>query len=76
MRGQLPKLLSLEQKEKDDLVLKYEEKFMNPYFAAARGYVDEVILPEETRERIISALDALKNKEVHTPQKKHGNIPL
>lgn len=64
------------QKEKDDLVLKYEEKFMNPYFAAARGYVDEVILPEETRERIISALDALKNKEVHTPQKKHGNIPL
>ena len=64
------------QKEKDDLVLKYEEKFMNPYCAAARGYVDEVILPEETRERIISALDALKNKEVHTPQKKHGNIPL
>ncbi len=54
----------------------YEERFLNPYVAASRGYVNEVIKPEETRERLLKALRALKNKSVETPHKKHGNIPL
>ncbi|NBJ91366.1 acyl-CoA carboxylase subunit beta [Parablautia muri] len=54
----------------------YKEKYLNPYFAASLGMVDEVILPEETREKIIQAFDALKNKEIKVYSKKHGNIPL
>ena len=54
----------------------YREKFANPYIAAARGYVDDVIDPRETRERLISALDMLRNKRDKNPPKKHGNIPL
>ena len=54
----------------------YEDRFLNPYVAAARGYVDEVIRPEETRERILSALKALKHKKAPVIGKKHGNIPL
>ena len=54
----------------------YEKKFLNPYFAAEHGFVDEVIHPEETRERMLAALDMLENKEVVRPYKKHGNIPL
>ncbi|MDE0730937.1 MAG: acyl-CoA carboxylase subunit beta [Longimicrobiales bacterium] len=54
----------------------YRETFANPYIAAARGYVDDVIDPRETRERLISALDMLQNKRDHNPPKKHGNIPL
>ena len=54
----------------------YNEKFMNPYVAAAHGYVDEVILPEETRRKIVSAFDMLKEKKKALPKKKHGNIPL
>jgi acetyl-CoA carboxylase carboxyltransferase component len=54
----------------------YEERFLNPYVAAARGYVNEVIKPEETRAAIIKALKGLKNKQVEGPKKKHGNIPL
>jgi len=54
----------------------YREKFANPYIAAARGYVDDVIDPRETRERLISALDMLQNKRDKNPPKKHGNIPL
>lgn len=54
----------------------YEERFLNPYVAAARGYVNEVIKPEETRDALIKALHGLKNKKVDTPRKKHGNIPL
>lgn len=55
---------------------KYKEKYLNPYFAASLGMVDEVILPEETREKIICAFDALKDKKVNGYNKKHGNIPL
>jgi propionyl-CoA carboxylase beta chain len=58
------------------LVDEYQEKFANPYIAAARGYVDEVIEPRHTREKIIVALDMLKNKRDTNPPKKHGNIPL
>ena len=54
----------------------YREEFTNPYIAAARGYVDDVIDPRETRERLISALDMLQNKRDQNPPKKHGNIPL
>jgi propionyl-CoA carboxylase beta chain len=54
----------------------YIDKFSNPYRAAALGYIDAVIKPEETRPRIIEALATLENKRVQRPQKKHGNIPL
>ena len=54
----------------------YEEKFNNPYVAAGLGYVDDVIEPATTRQRIISALDMLSTKRESLPAKKHGNIPL
>lgn len=54
----------------------YTEKFANPYRAAARGYVDEVILPENTRMKLIRAFRMLENKADSLPKKKHGNIPL
>ncbi|MFQ5536897.1 MAG: acyl-CoA carboxylase subunit beta [Gemmatimonadota bacterium] len=54
----------------------YREKFAHPYVAAARGYVDDVIDPRETRPRLVSALDMLSNKRDANPLKKHGNIPL
>jgi propionyl-CoA carboxylase beta chain len=54
----------------------YAEAFANPYRAAHRGYVDEVILPEETRQRLIRAYAMLENKAVKLPRKKHGNLPL
>lgn len=62
--------------EKARLIADYEEKFSNPYVAADLGLVDEVIEPSMTRKRIIDALEMLKNKRDHMPQKKHGNIPL
>jgi propionyl-CoA carboxylase beta chain len=58
------------------LVAEYETEFSNPYIAAARGYIDEVILPRETRPRLIRALEVLENKRDTNPRKKHGNIPL
>jgi propionyl-CoA carboxylase beta chain len=54
----------------------YREKFAHPYIAAARGYVDDVIDPRETRDRLISGLDLLRNKRDRNPPSKHGNIPL
>ena len=54
----------------------YEDRFLNPYVAASRGFVNEVIKPEETREKLLKVLKALKNKSVENPYKKHGNIPL
>lgn len=59
-----------------EYVKEYERSFSNPYRAAARGFVDEVILPEESRARIIAAFDMLRNKVQSRPVKKHGNIPL
>ncbi|MEW6027802.1 MAG: carboxyl transferase domain-containing protein, partial [Planctomycetota bacterium] len=58
------------------LVAEYEEKFENPYIAAERGYIDEVIEAPQTRPRLISALETLLNKREPRPPKKHGNIPL
>ena len=54
----------------------YEQKFTDPYRAAARGYVDEVIKPQDTRQKLIAAFRMLKNKVDKLPRKKHGNIPL
>lgn len=60
-------------KEKED---EYAKLFAHPYNAAARGYIDEVILPEKTREKLIRAFEMLENKVETLPRKKHGNIPL
>jgi propionyl-CoA carboxylase beta chain len=67
-----------EDKEKaiTEKVNDYTERFANPYVAAERGYVDEVILPHETRPKLIKALRFLENKVDTNPKKKHGNIPL
>jgi propionyl-CoA carboxylase beta chain len=54
----------------------YRERLANPYVAAARGYIDDVIAPHETRPRLINALEMLQNKRDTNPPKKHGNIPL
>ena len=62
--------------KREELLAEYNEKFMNPYIAAEHGYVDEVILPEETRSKIVSAFKMLETKEKSLPVKKHGNIPL
>jgi propionyl-CoA carboxylase beta chain len=62
--------------ERARLVAEYEERFANPYIAAARGYLDEVILPSETRARVAGAFAMLENKRQTVPPKKHGNIPL
>jgi propionyl-CoA carboxylase beta chain len=62
--------------ERRRLVEEYEEQFANPYVAAARGYVDDVILPSETRPRLIRALEMLADKKDTNQRKKHGNIPL
>lgn len=62
--------------ERKAKIAEYQSAMMNPYVAAARGYVDDVILPSETRKYIISAFEALQGKHVDKPHKKHGNIPL
>ncbi|HVO44100.1 MAG TPA: acyl-CoA carboxylase subunit beta [Aggregatilineales bacterium] len=62
--------------KKAELVEMYREKFANPYVAASRGYIDDVIMPSETRPRLINGLEMLKNKRDSNPAKKHGNIPL
>lgn len=54
----------------------YADLFANPYSAAERGFIDEVILPEDTRRKLIKAFAMLKDKKVDTPKRKHGNIPL
>lgn len=62
--------------KKEELLDEYNQKFMNPYIAAEHGYVDEVILPEETRRKIFDAFEMLETKKQESPIKKHGNIPL
>jgi propionyl-CoA carboxylase beta chain len=61
---------------KKELIEEYREKFANPYIAAQRGYIDDVIEPKETRPRLINALEMLQNKRDANPAKKHGNIPF
>ena len=62
--------------KKSDLVKDYEDQFANPYKAAELGYLDSVILPEETRQRLYEYLVVLKNKQLELPKRKHGNIQL
>lgn len=54
----------------------YEDRFANPFVAAERGFIDDVIMPHNTRRRVSRALETLKHKKAHVPIKKHGNIPL
>src|SRR5678815_6048619 len=58
------------------LVREFIEKFANPFVAASRGFVDEVIQPRTTRAKLIAALASCENKRDRNPPKKHGNIPL
>ena len=62
--------------DKDAKTAEYVEEFATPYKAAERGYADMIIVPSETRPRIITALNALASKREASPAKKHGNIPL
>jgi propionyl-CoA carboxylase beta chain len=58
------------------LVADYTERFANPYLAAEKGYIDEVIMPDQTRIKLMKGFKMLENKVVNMPRKKHGNIPL
>jgi propionyl-CoA carboxylase beta chain len=64
------------KKALEDKVEEFKQKFANPYIAAARGYIDDVIQPAETRKKLINALRILQTKSVTNPERKHGNIPL
>ncbi len=64
------------EETRQKLIQEYRDKFANPYVAAARGYIDDVIDPRETRPKLVKALQMLQNKETSNPPKKHGNIPL
>jgi len=64
------------QTERERLVAEYRRTFANPFKAAELGYIDEIIMPADTRPRLIGALDMLQNKREKNPPKKHGNIPL
>jgi propionyl-CoA carboxylase beta chain len=64
------------QKKRADMVADYGKKFSNPYIAASKGYIDKVIEPKETREKLISALKSIYKKREELPKRKHGNIPV
>ncbi len=64
------------QKRTDELIEEYRNKFANPYIAAERGYIDDVIEPAETRMKLVNAFQMLKTKVDENPKKKHSNIPL
>ena len=74
-RAEISKAEKPDEKKKE-LVEDYRNKFANPYVAAARGYLDDVIDPRDTRPKLIRALEMLRNKVDSLPSKKHGNIPL
>jgi propionyl-CoA carboxylase beta chain len=64
------------EKKRKELVIEYREQFANPYIAAQMGYIDDVIEPSQTRQKIISALELIITKRDRKPLRKHGNIPL
>jgi propionyl-CoA carboxylase beta chain len=64
------------QAERERLVAEYRQTFANPFKAAELGYIDEIIMPADTRAHLIRSLDMLQNKREKNPPKKHGNIPL
>ncbi len=74
-RDELAKAKDADAK-RQELVARYVERYANPYVAAARGYVDDIIEPHETRPRLIAALRSLAGKRDANPRRKHGNIPL
>jgi acetyl-CoA/propionyl-CoA carboxylase carboxyl transferase subunit len=61
---------------REELIAEYRDQFANPYVAADRGYVDDVIEPRDTRPRLIADLETLRSKRTSGPDRKHGNIPL
>ena len=65
-----------DEKERVQAVKEYEEMFSNPYRAAEKGYIDEIILPIDTRIKLLQALEMTQNKVENNPPKKHGNMPL
>ncbi|MGH2746843.1 MAG: acyl-CoA carboxylase subunit beta [Actinomycetota bacterium] len=62
--------------KRDELIEDYSSKFSNPFIAAERGYVDDVIEPQDTRRKLVQSLEMLRSKRETIPQRKHGNIPL
>lgn len=70
-RSELGDVDKIAQRTKD-----YEDRFANPFIAAQRGFIDDVIMPHNTRRRVARAFETLKNKQQHVPTKKHDNIPL
>jgi propionyl-CoA carboxylase beta chain len=64
------------QQEKQSRSEEFRRKFASPYIAAERGFIDEIIVPSQTRPKLIRALELLENKRDQNPPKKHGNIPL
>jgi propionyl-CoA carboxylase beta chain len=64
------------EERRGKLIDDYKARFANPYTAAERGYVDDVIVPHETRPKLITALHTLQTKRQAGPKRKHGNIPL
>ena len=64
------------EERRQKLIADYKAHFAHPYAAAERGYIDDVIIPHETRPKIITALEMLQTKREPVPQRKHGNIPL
>ena len=64
------------EKKEAEMIEEYRQTFASPYRAAERGFIDEIILPEETRPKLIKALESLKNKKDRMPKKKHDNLPL
>ena len=74
-KGQMSAAPDPEAKEQEK-IQEYRDLLYNPYIAASRGYIDEVILPRESRPKIIRALEFLSTKRETRPLKKHGNIPM
>jgi propionyl-CoA carboxylase carboxyltransferase subunit len=64
------------EQRRDQLIEEYRDQFANPYTAADRGYVDDVLEPADTRPRLVSDLAMLRSKRTTSPDRKHGNIPL
>jgi acetyl-CoA/propionyl-CoA carboxylase carboxyl transferase subunit len=64
------------EQRREELIEEYREQFANPYIAADRGFVDDVLEPQDTRPQLISDLEMLRSKRKSQPDKKHGNIPL
>jgi len=68
--------LAMAPESRARLIADYQERFANPYVSAARGWIDDVIDPRDTRWKLIRSLELLQNKAERPPSKKHGNIPL